>query len=174
MRRLRVRFSVALLVGLFAVGLTAVAADARSIRSSSGYTGHHTHWSWAGPGVGTVVWTLATDFSSHTACGSSWAYVDVDTAWDSSALRNGAELHIVFWAERSDGRRFQLGKEWKITKPVLWPGHPAFAGQFRAPVYTPNGTYLKSAGTMSWIVNGTDWPPFDNDSVTLAQWTKSC
>ncbi|MBV9893934.1 MAG: hypothetical protein JO020_07190 [Chloroflexi bacterium] len=173
-RRPTVRLSSALLAGFFVVALTASAADARSIRQSTGYTGRHTHVGWAGPGVGLIAWSADGDFTSYTSCGSSWADVSVDTSWNSSALHNGAELHIVYWVARSDGQHFPVGTEQTITKAAAWPGHPVGDQPIRARIYTPNGTYLKSAGVMSWIKNGTDWPPFPADDVTLKQWTKSC
>lgn len=175
MRRTLGRVLVLVVVALVAVMVSAGAADARSIRQSSGYTGQHTHSTWAGPGVGLIAWTTGTDFVSWTSCGSSWADVTVDAAWNSASLHNGAELDIMFSVERSDGRHFELGKVFKITKAQPWPGHPAFGGQFRASVYTPSGTYLKYATATSWIVNGgVSYPPAASDTVRLAQWTKSC
>lgn len=150
-------------------------ANARSIRNSSGYTGKHTHVTWAGPDVGVIAWTVDADFNSWTACHSSWAVVDVDSAWNSESLHNGAELDILFSVQRSDGRRFEVGPVFKITKALPWPGHPAFDGQFRASVYTPSGMYLKYATVTSWIVNdGVAYPPAASNTVRLHQWTKSC
>src|SRR5437588_7380560 len=71
-------------------------ASARSIRSSDGYTGQHTHATWAGPGVGLTAWTVATDFTGYTPCHSSQAGLEVDSAWNSASLHNGAELDLMF------------------------------------------------------------------------------
>lgn len=166
---------VVMLVGVLVVTKSTGTASARSIRESSGYTGQHTHVTWAGPGVGVIAWTTSADFVSQTSCGSSWAGVSVDSAWNSASLHNGAELDIMFSVQRSDGRHFEVGNVFKITKAVPWPGHPAFDGQFRASVYTPKGMYLKYATVTSWMVNGgVAYPPAANDTVRLTQWTKSC
>lgn len=150
-------------------------ADARSIREASGYTGKHTHVAWAGPGVGVIAWTTSASFVSWTACGSSWAGVSVDAAWNSASLHNGAELDIMFSAARSDGRHFELGQVFKITKAQPWPGHPAFGGQFRARLHTPRGMYLKNATVTSWIVNGgVAYPPVGNDTIRLRQSITNC
>lgn len=163
------------LAGLLVSTTVTGSADARSIRESSGYTGRHVHASWAGPGVGLIAWTTSADFVSRTACGSSRAYVEVDSAWNSASLHNGAELDIMFSVLRTDGRHVELGRVFKITDARPWPGHPAFGGQFRASVYTPRGMYLKDATVTSWIVNGgVAYPPVANDTVRLQQWTKSC
>ena len=149
-------------------------AQARSIRESSGYTGVHTHFTWAGPSVGAVAWTTSADFVSWTTCRSSTAGITVDGAWNSASLHNGAELDIQYSVERSDGRHFQLGNVLQITKAEPWPGHPAFGGQFRVTVHTPSGLYLKSGTVMSWIVNGgVPWGVGTN-SVNFAQSTRSC
>jgi hypothetical protein len=159
---------------LVSTTFTGIAA-ARSVRESSGYTGRHVHTAWAGPGVGLIAWTTSADFVSRTACGSSTAYVEVDPAWNSASLHNGAELDMMFSVVRSDGRHFELGRVFKITDARPWPGHPAFGGQFRASVYTPRGMYLKNATVTSWIVNGgVAYPPVANDTIRLQQWTKSC
>jgi hypothetical protein len=166
---------MATLTSLLVAALPVGAVQARSIRESSGYTGKHTHVTWAGPGVGLIAWTVSADFVSWTWCGSSWANVSVDAAWNSESLHNGAELDILFSAQRTDGRHFQLGKVFKITQAEPWPGHPAFGGQFRASVYTPAGMYLKDATVTSWIVNGgVAYPPLANDTIRLQQWTKNC
>jgi hypothetical protein len=163
------------LAGLLVSTMFSGTADARSIRESSGYTGRHVHATWAGPGVGLIAWTTSTDFVSWTWCGSSWASVEVDPAWNSASLHNGAELDIMFSVVRTDGRHFELGRVFKITDARPWPGHPAFGGQFRASVYTPRGMYLKDATVTSWVVNGgVAYPPVANDTVRLQQWTKSC
>ena len=154
--------------------LSAGTANARSIRFSSGYTGKHTHLTWAGPGVGLVAWTTATDFSSYTPCGSSTAGLEVDAAWNSASLHNGAQLDMLFSVQRSDGRRIAL-KLFKISKPALWPGHPAFGGQFHIGVPTPRGEYLKYGIVTTWIVNGgVLYPPAGVDTVKFNQSTRSC
>lgn len=169
-----------LVIGLALAGvvaLTAGLADARSIRYSSGFTGRKTHATWAGPGVGVIAWGVSTDFSSYTACGSSTAVLSVDSAWNSSALHNGAELGMFFSVTRSDGRHSAVGPVYKITKPLNWPGHPAFDGQFRVAVSTPAGTYLKSATVTTFMLNGgVAYPPAFNDKVRLRQYTtnKNC
>jgi len=174
-RRYVGRLATATLATLLVVVQSTGAAHARSIRESSGYTGRYVHVAWGGPGVGVIAWTTATSFVSWTWCASSTAGVTVDAAWNSASLHNGAELDIMFSAERSDGRHFELGRVFKITDARPWPGHPAFAGQFRATVYTPRGMYLKYATATSWIVNGgVAYPPAANDTVRLQQWTKSC
>jgi hypothetical protein len=174
-RRLVVPLLAVVLVSLLVIAMSTGIANARSIRESSGYTGKHTHVTWAGPGVGVIAWTTAASFVSWTWCGSSWAVVTVDAAWNSESLHNGAELDILFSAQRSAGRHFELGKVFKITKARPWPGHPAFGGQFRASVHTPAGMYLKYATVTSWIVNGgVAYPPAASDTVRLHQWTKSC
>ena len=163
------------LVSLLMIAVSAGTANARSIRESSGYTNKHTHVTWAGPDVGVVAWTTDASFVSWTSCGSSWAGVTVDGAWNSASLHNGAELDILYSVLRSDGRHFELGRVVQITKAQPWPGHPAFGGQFRASVYTPAGMYLKSATMTSWIVNdGVAYPPAASDTVRLDQWTKNC
>lgn len=175
MRRLVGRLLIVALASLLVITISAGVANARSIRESSGYTGEHTHVTWAGPNVGVIAWTTAASFVSWTSCGSSWAGVTVDAAWNSESLHNGAELDILFSAQRSDGRHFELGKVFKITRAQPWPGHPAFGGQFRAKVYTPAGMYLKYATVTSWIVNGgVSYPPAASDTVRLRQWTKNC
>ena len=163
------------LASLLVIAISAGVANARSIRESSGYTGKHTHVTWAGPGVGVIAWTTAASFASWTSCGSRWAGVTVDAAWNSQSLHNGAELDMMFSVKRSDGRHFELGNVFRITKAQSWPGHPAFGGQFHARVYTPMGMYLKYATVTSWIVNGgVAYPPAASDTVRLKQWTKSC
>ena len=169
------RVMVIVLAAVAVLTLSAGAADARSFRLSGGYTGQHTHWTWAGPGVGLVAWTVATDFSSFTSCGSSTAGVTVDAAWNSESLHNGAQLEILFSAQRSDGRRFQLGSVFRITKATPWPGHPAFGGQFHVGVPTPRGTYLKSGSMTTWIMNGgVAYGLGSTDTVRFSQHTKSC
>src|SRR5579884_3043797 len=69
---------IATLAGLLLGAVCPGPAHARSIRESSGYTGRHVHAAWAGRGVGLVAWTTSADFVSWTACGSSWASVEVD------------------------------------------------------------------------------------------------
>lgn len=166
---------VVMIVSVLVVTKSTGTASARSIRESSGYTGAHTHVTWAGPGVGVIAWTAGASFVSWTSCGSSTAGVTVDSSWNSASLHNGAELDIMFSVQRSDGRHFEVGNVFKITKAVPWPGHPAFGGQFRASVYTPKGMYLKYATVTSWIVNGgVAYPPAGNDTIQLTQWTKSC
>ena len=173
--RLCRRLPAAVLTGLLVSATLTGTADARSTRESSGYTGRHVHAGWAGPGVGLIAWTTSADFVSRTGCGSSTAYVEVDSAWNSASLHNGAELDIMFSVVRTDGRHFELGRVFKITDARPWPGHPAFDGQFRASVFTPRGMYLRSATVTSWIVNGgVAYPPVANDTVRLQQWTKSC
>jgi hypothetical protein len=174
-RRLVLPLLAVVLVSLLVIAMSPGVANARSIRESSGYTGKHTHVTWAGPGVGVIAWTTATSFVSWTSCGSSRAGVTVDAAWNSESLHNGAELDIMFSVQRSDRRHFELGNVFKITKAQPWPGHPAFGGQFHARVYTPAGMYLKYATVTSWIVNsGVAYPPAASDTVRLHQWTKSC
>ncbi len=163
------------LASLLEVAIPTKVVHARSIRESSGYTGKHTHITWAGPNVGIVAWTTAADFVSWTWCGSSRAGVTVDAAWNSESLHNGAELDILFSVQRSDGRHFGIGNVFKITKAQPWPGHPAFGGQFHATVYTPSGMYLKYATVTSWIVNsGVAYPPSASDTVRLNQWNRNC
>lgn len=163
------------LASLLIMAISPGIANARSIRQSSGYTGKHTHVSWAGPDVGLIAWEADASFVSWTTCGSSWAGVAVDAAWNSESLHNGAELDVMFSVQRSDRRHFELGNVFKITRAQPWPGHPAFDGQFRARVYTPKGMYLKYATVTSWIVNnGVAYPPVANDTIRLSQWTKSC
>ena len=99
-------------------------AQTRSIRKSSGYTGVHTHFTWAGPSVGAMAWTTSADFVSWTTCRSSTAGITVDGAWNSASLHNGAELDIQYSVERSDGRHFQLGNVLQITKAEPWPVTP--------------------------------------------------
>ena len=174
-QRIVSRLLIVALVSLLVILTSAGVANARSIRESSGYTGKHTHITWAGPDVGVIAWTTGASFVSWTWCGSSWAGVTVDAAWNSESLHNGAELDMLFSVQRSDGRHFGLGKVFKITKAQPWPGHPAFGGQFRASVYTPKGMYLKYATVTSWIVNsGVAYPPAASNTVRLRQWTKSC
>jgi hypothetical protein len=173
--RLIIPLLAAVLVSLLLIAMAPEVASARSIRESSGYTGKHTHATWAGPDVGLIAWEADADFVSWTGCGSSWAGVSVDAAWNSASLHNGAELDIMFSVQRSDGRHFEVGNVFQITKAVPWPGHPAFGGQFRASVYTPRGMYLKYATVSSWIVNGgVAYPPVANNTILLQQWTKSC
>ncbi len=173
--RLVIPLLAVVLVSLLLIAMSTGIANARSIRESSSYTGKHTHLTWAGPDVGVVAWTTAASFVSWTWCGSRWAGVTVDAAWNSESLHNGAELDILFSVHRSDGRHFELGNVFKITRAQPWPGHPAFGGQFHASVYTPAGMYLKYATVTSWIVNsGVAYPPAASDTVRLKQWTKSC
>ncbi len=175
MPRLTISLLAVVLVSLLLIAMSPGIASARSIRESSGYTGKHTHVTWAGPDVGVIAWEADASFVSWTGCGSSWAGVSVDAAWNSESLHNGAELDIMFSTQRSDGRHFELGKVFKITRAQPWPGHPAFGGQFRASVYTPRGMYLKYATVTSWIVNsGVAYPPAASNTVRLQQWTKSC
>ncbi len=176
MRRVAdVRSVVAVVIAGAVVVLSAAVADARSFRFSGGFTGRRTHTTWAGPNVGLISWGLSTDFSSYTSCGSSTAGLSVDSAWNASALHNGAELDMFFSVTRSDGKHFEVGPVYKITKALNWPGHPAFDGQFRVGAYTPRGTYLRSGTVTSWIVNnGVAYPPVFNDTVPFRQYTKSC
>jgi hypothetical protein len=170
-----VRRVLMLLIAVVAVAaLSAGTANARSVRFFSGYTGQHTHWTWAGPGVGLIAWTTSTDFSGYTACGSSWAGLNVDAAWNSESLHNGAQLDILFSVQRSDGRRIPL-RLFKITKAEPWPGHPAFGGQFHVRVWTPRGEYLKYGIVTTWIVNsGVFYGPAGVDTVKFRQSTRSC
>ncbi len=173
LRVLRVRTVLLLAVG--AAVLCAPVADARSTRSSSGFTGRHTHATWGGPNVGLIAWGVSTDFTSYTACRSSTAGLNVDSAWNSSSLHNGAELDMLFSVTRSDGKHFEVGPVYRITKARTWPGHRAFDGQFRVPVSTPKGAYIKFATVSTWIVNsGTAYPPLFNDKVKLRQHIGRC
>jgi hypothetical protein len=173
--RLVIPLLLVVLAILTVVTISIVPAGAKSIRESSGYTGQHTHVTWAGPGVGVIAWTVGADFVSWTSCGSKTAGLTVDASWNSASLHNGAELDIMYTVQRSDGRHFEVGNVAKITKAEPWPGHPAFGGQFRASVYTPAGTYLKYATVTSWIVNGgVAYPPAGSNTVKLAQSTRSC
>lgn len=174
MRRIASRVLALMIAAAIAAALSAGTADARSVRYSAGYTGNHTHWTWAGPGVGLIAWTTSTDFAGWTACGSSWATLEVDAAWDSESLHNGAGLDILFSVQRSDGRRIPL-RLFKITTPEPWPGHPAFGGQFRMAVWTPRGEYLKYGIVTSWIVSsGVFYGPAGIDKVKFAQSTRNC
>jgi len=170
------RVVVGLVAALASASLAiAPPAGARSIRFSSGYTVRHTHATWAGPDVGLTAWGVSTDFSSYTPCKSSVAGLSVDSAWNSSALHNGAELDMFFSVTRSDGRHFEVGPVYRIKKAATWPGHPAFAGQFHVGAYTPKGTYLRSGTVTSWLVNnGVSYGPVFNDTVRFRQSTKSC
>jgi hypothetical protein len=172
------RFTSRVLALVMAVATVAVlsagTADARSIRYFSGYTGDHTHWTWAGPSVGVIAWTTSTDFSGLTPCGSSWAGLEVDAAWNSESLHNGAQLDMLFSVQRSDGRRIAL-RLFKISKAEPWPGHPAFGGQFHVSVWTPRGEYLKYGIVTTWIVNsGVPYGPAGVDTVKFSQSTRSC
>jgi hypothetical protein len=175
---MRATFSRVLIVVLATIAVIATSsgvADARSTRSASGDTGTHTHATWAGPGVGLIAWTVNTDFTAQTGCGSSVASVTVDSAWNSESLHNGAELDILFSAQRSDGRHVMLGKVFRITKAAPWPGHRAFGGQFHVKVSTPRGMYLKSGSTISWIMNGgVTYGTGSTDTVGFRQFTKRC
>ena len=157
--------------------LDAQAAARRATgRWASGYTGKQVHATWAGPDVGLTAWTVALSVGTYKKCGGAWTTVDVDVAWNSSALHNGADLVIMLSVMTSDGRWHGIGRAMIISKAVAWPGHPAFAGQFRVQVYTPRGIHVTVGHIQSWIDNdGVAYPDptGSGDSVTLAQY-KHC
>jgi len=175
-RRRALAAVVVVLTALALAAAAAVPADAATAtgRWSSGYTGRQVHATWAGPGVGLIAWTVAVDVSAYKACRSSWTTVNVDTAWDSSSLHNGAKLAIVESVETSDGRSHYVGS-YVVSRAVPWPGHPAFDGQRRVQVYTPGGVHVVVSHVQSWIDNG-GFPFLDptgsGDSKTLAQFKR--
>jgi len=155
--------------------LSAGAADARSFRLSGGYTGQHTHWTWAGPGVGLVAWTVATDFSSFTPCGSSTAGVTVDAAWNSESLHNGAQLDILFppsaaMVDTSSWVRYSGSPK----RPCDLVTRHSVAS-FTSACTRPGGRILKSGTMTTWIMNGgVAYGLGSTDTVRFSQHTKSC
>jgi hypothetical protein len=121
------------------------AAGRATGRWASGYTGKQVHATWAGPDVGLTAWTVSLSVDTYKKCHGSWTTVDVDVAWDSSALHNGADLVLMLSVMTSDGHWHGIGRPMIISKAVPWPGHPAFGGQFRAQVYTPAASTSQSA-----------------------------
>ena len=144
---------------------------------ASGYTGRQVHATWAGPDVGLTAWTVALSVATYKgtayrSCRGNWTVVNIDVAWNSASLHNGAQLVIMDSVKLSNGRWQDVGPALVISKAVPWPGHPAFDGQYRAVVYTPGNVHVVLGHIESWISNGgvpySD-PTGSGDSVTLEQ-----
>jgi len=144
---------------------------------ASGYTGRQVHATWAGPGVGFIAWTVGLSVSTvktnaYRSCRSNWTTVNLDVAWNSASLRNGAQLVIIDSVKLSNGTWRDAGPALTISKAMQWPGHPAFGGQYRVQVYTPGNVHVVLAHIQSWISNGGvpyPDPTGSGDSVNLRQ-----
>jgi hypothetical protein len=153
----------------------ATAAKAKYIQAS-GYTGPQKHFTWAGPGVGAIAWTVGSDFvatktNAYRSCRTNWTGVDVDVSWNSSSLHNGAKLAILVSVKLSNGKSHGI-VALVVSKATGWPGHPAFGGEYRAQVYTPGNVHVVQGHIQSWISNG-GFPYSDltgsGDTITLHQ-----
>ena len=154
------------------------AATAKYIQAS-GYTGPQKHFTWAGPGVGAIAWTVGSDFvatktSAYRSCRTNWTGVDVDVSWNSSSLHNGAKLAILVSVKLSDGKSHGI-VALVVSKAISWPGYPAFGGEYRAQVYTPGNVHVVQGHIQSWISNGgvpyAD-PTGSGDTITLRQFKR--
>lgn len=162
-----------------AIQATTAAAKAKG-RWASGYTGRQVHVTWAGPDVGLIAWTVGLDMTTYKgnayrSCHSDWTTVNIDVAWNSASLHNGAQLVIVDSVQLSNGKWQDVGPALTISKAASWPGHPAFAGQYHASVYTPGNVHVVLAHIQSWISNsGVPFPDpsGSGDSVTLKQFQR--
>lgn len=146
---------------------------------ASGYTGKEVHATWAGPGVGAIAWTVGVDFvaiktNAYRSCRANWTGVDVDVAWNSASLHNGAKLAILVSVKLSNGKSRGI-VALVVSKAASWPGHPAFGGEYRAQVYTPGNVHVVQGHIESWISNGgvpyTD-PSGSGDAITLRQFRR--
>lgn len=155
------------------------AAKAKYI-SAAGYTGPQVHGTWAGPGVGLIAWTVGTSFdavktNAYRSCRSNWTTVSIDVAWNSQSLHNGAKLAIINSVKLSNGKWRDAGPALVVSKPVAWPGHPAFGAQYRSQIYTPGNVHVVQGHIESWISNGgvpyTD-PTGSGDTITLKQFRR--
>lgn len=156
----------------------AAAAKAKYIQAS-GYTGPQKHFTWAGPSVGAIAWTVGSDFvatktNAYRSCRTNWTGVDVDVSWNSSSLHNGAKLAILVSVKLSNGKSHGI-VALVVSKAVGWPGHPAFGGEYRAQVYTPGNVHVVQGHIQSWISNGgvpySD-PTGSGDTITLRQFKR--
>lgn len=163
-----------------AAGHAITAAARAKGRWASGYTGPQVHATWAGPDVGFIAWTVALDTNTYKgnayrSCGGNWTTVNIDVAWNSASLHNGARLVIMDSVELSNGEWRNVGPALTISKAVWWPGHPAFAGQYHVSVYTPGNVHVVRSHIQSWISNGGvpfQDPSGSGDSVTLKQFRR--
>jgi hypothetical protein len=156
----------------------AAAAKAKYIQAS-GYTGQETHFTWAGPSVGAIAWTVGSDFvatktNDYRSCRTNYTGVDVDVSWNSESLHNGAKLAILVSVKLSNGKSRGI-VALVVSKAANWPGHPAFGGEYRAQVYTPGNVHVVQGHIGSWISNGgvpyTD-PSGSGDTITLHQFRR--
>jgi hypothetical protein len=154
------------------------AAKAKYIQAS-GYTGPQKHFTWAGPGVGGIAWTVGSDFvatktNAYRSCRTNWTGVDVDVSWNSSSLHNGAKLAILVSVKLSNGKSHGI-VALVASKAANWPGHPAFGGEYRAQIYTPGNVHVVQGHIQSWISNGgvpySD-PTGSGDTITLKQFRR--
>ena len=158
---------------------TAAAAKAKGWWAS-GYTGKQVHATWAGPGVGFIAWTVGLSMNTYKgnayrSCRSNRTGVNIDVAWNSESLHNGAKLVIIDSVKLSNGKWRDVGPALTISKAVSWPGHRAFGGQYHALVYTPGNVHVVLAHIESWISNGGvpyPDPTGSGDSVTLSQFRR--
>ena|SRR5437016_3480343 len=156
----------------------AAAAKAKYIQAS-GYTGPRLHATWAGPGVGAIAWTIASDFvatktNAYRSCRTNWTGVDVDVSWNSSSLHNGAKLAILVSVKLSNGKSHGI-VALVVSRAANWPGHPAFGGEYRAQVYTPGNVHVVQGHIQSWISNGGvpyPDPTGSGDTITLKQFQR--
>ena len=114
-------------------------------------TGKQVHATWAGPGVGFIAWTVGLSMNTYKgnayrSCRSNRTGVNIDVAWNSESLHNGAKLVIIDSVKLSNGKWRDVGPALTISKAVSWPGHPAFGGQYHALVYTPGTTTTRPRG----------------------------
>jgi hypothetical protein len=156
----------------------AATATAKYIEAS-GYTGKEVHATWAGPSVGAIAWTVGSTFvavktNDYQSCNTNWTSVDVDVSWNSESLHNGAKLAILISVKLSSGKSQGI-VALVVSKAVSWPGHPAFAGEYSAQVYTPGNVHVIQCHIESWISNGgipyTD-PSGSGDTITLNQFRR--
>jgi len=153
----------------------APAAKAKYIEAS-GYTGKKTHFTWAGPSVGAIAWTVGSSFTAtktnlYRSCNSNWTGVDVDASWNSESLHNGAKLGILISVKLSNGKSHGI-VALTVSKAANWPGHPAFGGEYRAQVYTPGNVHVVQGHILSWISNGGVPYGGSGDTITLKQFRR--
>jgi hypothetical protein len=156
----------------------AAAAKAKYIQAS-GYTGPQKHFTWAGPSVGAIAWTVGSDLvatktNADRSCSTDWTGVDIDVSWNSSSLHNGAKLAIVVSVKLSNGTSHGIAAL-VASKAAGWPGHRAAGGEYRAQIYTPGNVHVVQGHIQSWISNGgvpySD-PTGSGDTITLNQFKR--
>ncbi|MBV9796005.1 MAG: hypothetical protein JO016_18925 [Actinobacteria bacterium] len=154
---------------------TQAAAKAKYIQAS-GYTGKKVHFTWAGPSVGAIAWTVGSDFvatktNAYRSCNSNWTGVNIDASWNSESLHNGAKIGMLISVKLSNGRSKGI-VALTVSHAANWPGHPAFGGEYHANVYTPGNVHVVQGRILSWISNGGVPYGGSTDTLTLQQFRR--